>query len=97
MDYNEFRILAGLISRYETEVPPGTVSPLSIDLLDRIKHKIAILINTAPGVTDPYFLFEMERIGYPLLPLQQDLVSVYLYGLKTTKGMIEIKPMAFAA
>jgi len=39
----------------------------------------------------------MERIGYPLLPLQQDLVSVYLYGLKTTKGMIEIKPMAFAA
>lgn len=35
--------------------------------------------------------------GYPLLPLIQDLVSVRLYGVQTTKGIISFEPSVMYA
>lgn len=97
MKQDEFRILTDLLRRYETEVPPGVTSTLGMDLAERIVHKINRMVNVAPGVTDTQFLQAMESIGYPMLPLQQDLVSVHLYGLRTSKGLIQIPTAALAA
>lgn len=97
MKHDEFRILTDLLRRYETEVPPGVPSTLGLDLAERIVHKINRMINVMPGVVDTQFLQAMESIGYPMLPLQQDLVSVYLYGLRTSKGLIQIPTTAVAA
>lgn len=97
MKQEEFRILTDLLRRYETEVPPGVHSTLGLDLAERIIHKVRNLVNIAPGIADMQFLQSMESIGYPMLPLQQDLVSVHLYGIKTTKGMIQIPTIGVAA
>lgn len=97
MKHDEFRILTDLLRRYETEVPPGVPSTLGLDLAERIVHKINRMINIMPGVVDTQFLQAMESIGYPMLPLQQDLVSVHLYGLRTSKGLIQIPTTAVAA
>ncbi|QKE54494.1 hypothetical protein ACSA002_1800 [Salmonella phage vB_SalM_SA002] len=97
MKHDEFRILTDLLRRYETEVPPGVPSTLGLDLAERIVHKINRMINVMPGVVDTQFLQAMESIGYPMLPLQQDLVSVHLYGLRTSKGLIQIPTTAVAA
>lgn len=97
MKQDEFRILTDLLRRYETEVPPGVQSTLGMDLVERIVHKTRNLVNLAPGVPDTQFLHEMENIGYPMLPLQQDLVSVHLYGINTSKGIIQIPAIGNAA
>lgn len=97
MKQDEFRILTDLLRRYETEVPPGVQSTLGADLVERIVHKINRMINVMPGVVDTQFLQAMESIGYPMLPLQQDLVSVHLYGIRTSKGLIQIPTTAVAA
>lgn len=97
MKQDEFRILTDLLRRYETEVPPGVQSTLGVDLVERIVHKINRMINVMPGVVDTQFLQAMESIGYPMLPLQQDLVSVHLYGIRTSKGLIQIPTTAVAA
>jgi hypothetical protein len=97
MKQEEFRILTDLLRRYETEVPPGVQTTLGLDLSERIIHKVRNMVNIAPGIPDTQFLQEMENIGYPLLPLQQDLVSVYLYGINTTKGLIHIQTIGVAA
>jgi len=97
MKQEEFRILTDLLRRYETEVPPGVATALGLDLVDRIVNKVARMVNVAPGIPDCQFLQCMEMIGYPMLPLQQDLVSVHLYGISTSKGFIHISPMAMVA
>lgn len=97
MKDNEFRILTDLLRRYETEVPPGMVTPLGVDLVERIVHKVRNMVSLAPGVADVQFLHAMENIGYPMLPLQQDLVSVHLYGINTSKGFIHVPTTGVAA
>lgn len=97
MEQNEFRILTDLLRRFETEVPAGVQTTLGVDLVDRIVNKAGRMVNTSPGIPDTQFLQAMETIGYPMLPLQQDLVSVHLYGINTTKGLIQISPTAMAA
>lgn len=97
MKHEEFRILTDLLRRYETEVPPGVTTALGMDLVERIVHKARNLVTVMPGVADVQFLQAMEAIGYPMLPLQQDLVSVHLYGINTTKGYIHIPTTGMAA
>ncbi|QXO10155.1 hypothetical protein pEaSNUABM37_00194 [Erwinia phage pEa_SNUABM_37] len=97
MKQDEFRILTDLLRRYETEVPPGVQTTLGMDLAERIVHKVRNMVNLIPGVPDTQFLHAMEGVGYPLLPLQQDLVSVHLYGINTSKGLIHIPTTAVAA
>lgn len=97
MKQEEFRILTDLLRRYETEVPPGVPSTLGLDLAERIVHKVRNLVNIGPGITDMHFLQAMESIGYPMLPLQQDLVSVHLYGIKTSKGILQVPTIGMAA
>lgn len=97
MKPNEFRILTDLLRRFETEVPPAVRTSLGDELVERIVNKIQRMVNVSPGIADTQFLKAMETIGYSMLPLQQDLVSVHLYGINTTKGMIQIPTMAVAA
>lgn len=97
MEQNEFHVLTDLLRRLETEVPAGTRTPLGDELVERIISKVSRMVNVAPGIADTRFLQEMEIIGYPMLPLQQDLVSVHLYGINTTKGMIQIPTTAMVA
>lgn len=90
MVQNEFRILTDLLRRFETEVPANVQSPIGNELIERITHKVCRMARVGPGITDTDFLIAMERIGYPMLPLQQDLVSVHLYGINTSKGLLQI-------
>lgn len=97
MKPDEFRILTDLLRRYETEVPPGVLTTLGMDLAERIVHKVRGMVSIMPGIPDTQFLQAMEQHGYPLLPLQQDLVSVHLYGINTSKGLIHISTTGVAA
>ncbi|ANH51649.1 hypothetical protein RAY_184 [Erwinia phage vB_EamM_RAY] len=97
VDPKELEVLMGLIRQLEHSPLPQNPSNIlqegMSELGDRIINKIRRHVTGPYGYTNADFVSVMQAHGYSVLPLLQDLVCPTLYGLPTTKGMIQVKPM----
>lgn len=91
---NELRLLLQLLHTLDND--PGVVFNPSHRFtdgqnitVDRIVCKLKKQVQDRDSNTT---LNVMASNGYPLLPLIQDMVSVRLYGVQTTKGIISFEP-----
>lgn len=66
------------------------------ETVDRIVCKLKKYITDQESQSLPVVM-TMSNNGYPLLPLIQDMVSVRLYGVQTTKGVIAFEPTVIYA
>lgn len=96
VDPKDLNILVGLIRQLELsplpQDPNNVLREGMAELSDRVIAKIRRHVTDGYGRTNLQFLQAMQSSGFSILNLQQDLVSCHLFGLRTTKGMIEIRP-----
>jgi hypothetical protein len=96
VDPKELSILIGLIRQLEysplPQNPNNVLQEGMAELSDRIIAKIRRHVSDGQGRTNMHFVQAMQASGFSVLNLQQDLISCHLYGVPTTKGMVEIRP-----
>lgn len=96
VDPKDLNVLVGLIR--QLELSPLPYNPTHVlqegmtELSDRIIAKIRRHVIDKQGYTNLQFVQAMQSSGFSVLSLRQDLVSCHLFGLPTTKGLVEIRP-----